>query len=244
MVRWEIGYCRAMARERRSRRRPVYAMIPIPAGTAVLGGDRMAHGGFGEDVHEESVYVYAFEIDKFEVTNEQYYEFVKATGAPPLPTWGGADRPSHVLLWVPASGVTFDQAQAYAEWAGKRLPTEAEWVRAARGDTKQSCPWPGFQCLGNCCTGKAPYAVGTMEGDVSPYGVVDMGGNVSEWTVDPYAPRLPDEKLESQRAKLKTIKGGNFLKGTDHARCIARNPMRADAAAGSVGFRCVRSADG
>lgn len=241
MLQWEIGYCRAMAAERRTRRRPVYAMIPIPAGTAVLGGDSAAHGGFDEDIREERVYVYAFEIDKFEVTNEQYYEFVKATGAAPLPTWGGADRPSHVLLWLPAVGVTFEQAQSYAKWAGKRLPTEAEWVRAARGDTAQSCPWPGFQCLGNCMTGDGPYPVGTMEGDVSPCGVMDMGGNVSELTVDPYAPRLPYPELERHRSEYKTIKGGNLAKATDHARCAARDPMRVDTAAGTVGFRCVRS---
>jgi formylglycine-generating enzyme required for sulfatase activity len=243
MLQWDIGYHRAKARERRSRRRPVYGMISIPAGTAVLGGDIVAHGGFQEDVREESVHVRAFEIDKFEVTNEQYYDFVQATGAAPLPTWGGADRPSHVLLWLPACGVTFEQAQSYAKWAGKRLPTEAEWVRAARGDTTQSCPWPGFQCMGNCMTGDGPYPVGTMEGDVSPCGVVDMGGNVSEWTVDPYTPRLPYDDLEAERLRYKTIKGGNFLKGTDHARCAARDPMRVDTAAGAVGFRCVWSAD-
>ena len=163
-----------------ARQRPDYQMIAVPAGLAVLGSNADDYGSQPAELPRHEVAVVAFEIDRLEVTNEQYYDFVKATGAPPLPSWGGAPSPSRSIIWLPVTGVTYSQAEAYARWAGKRLPTEAEWVRAARGATTQTFPWGNSATQGRCNQGDAPVQAGTTTGDRSVYGVMDMGGNVAE----------------------------------------------------------------
>ena len=225
-----------------ARQRPNYKMISVPAGLAVLGSSADDYGSQPAELPRHEVAVAAFEMDRLEVTNEQYYDFVKATGAPPLPSWGGVPSPSSGIAWLPVTGVTYAQAEAYARWAGKRLPTEAEWVRAARGATTQTFPWGSSATQGRCNQGDAPAPVGTTTGDRSVYGVMDMGGNAAEWTADSFKafPKCPAPPPDDPSAKV--IKGGSYVERYAVARCASRRPLKSDTFEWHVGFRCVRDA--
>jgi formylglycine-generating enzyme required for sulfatase activity len=185
----------------RMREKDGMAMVYVPAGEFTMGSDdgdvdvRPAH----------TVYMDAFWIDKYEVTNAQYGECVEAGAcrAPTTcgwgePTYGDASKANHPVVCVHR-----DDAQAYCAWAGARLPTEAEWEKAARGTDEPRWPWGNtFDvskvnfCDRNCefewkdagvDDGYARTApVGSFPAGASPYGALDMAGNVWEWVADWY----------------------------------------------------------
>ena len=241
------------------RRRPGYEMIGIPAGTVFVGSNEFDPGAEPNEMLRHEVRVDAFEIDKYEVTNEQYYEFVKATGARPPRSWAGRDKPDTVMLWTPVTRVTFGEAQAYAEWAGKRLPTEAEWIRAARGDTTRLYPWGNRGADGGLRDEDREVRGDATIGDRSYYGVMDMGASVAEWTADDYKTfpgyKEPSEgdrdayghrhqggiPADSEAGRWKVVKCLVFMEQMSEARCVSRSAMCADAPTSSVGFRCARS---
>ena len=121
-------------------------MVYIPAGEFIMGNN----GGFPEDeTPQHTVYLDAYYIDKDEVTNKQYQKFVRATGHRPPLHWIDGNYPTGQGDY-PVVGVSFQDAQAYATWAGKRLPTEAEWEKAARGTDGRIWPWGNgwhFRCV-------------------------------------------------------------------------------------------------
>ncbi|OGP59482.1 MAG: hypothetical protein A2V67_10775 [Deltaproteobacteria bacterium RBG_13_61_14] len=128
----------------------------------------------------------AFYIDKFEVTQGEYKECVRAGSCKDNKKYDGftGDR-------QPVVGVTWNQAKAYCEWAGKRLPTEAEWEKAARGTDGRMYPWGNQKAsceLANYddCKMEKTWPVGTKPDGASPYGALDMAGNVWEWVADWY----------------------------------------------------------
>jgi iron(II)-dependent oxidoreductase len=162
--------------------------IDIPAGTFPMGTnyDRADV----QDRPQHAVRLPAYRIDKYLVTNAQYARFIAETQHRPPSTWKNGRIPEGQLLY-PVTLVNWYDASAYAQWAGKRLPTEAEWEKAARGTDARRWPW------GNSMDPKrlnTYYNVGSAtnvdvyRNGVSPYGVYDMAGNVSEWVEDDFLP--------------------------------------------------------
>jgi len=172
-------------------------MVYVPAGEFIMGSDE--RDGNEQPMH--TVYLDAFYIDKTAVTNAQYRKCVEA-GACDAPRettdYDNADYAQHPVVYV-----NWFQAKAYCEWVGKRLPTEAEWEKAARGTDGRKYPWgntfDGSRlnfCDKNCTlswkdpsvddgyTGTAP--VGSYPVGASPYGALDMAGNVYAWVADWY----------------------------------------------------------
>ena len=177
-------------------------MVLIPAGPFLMGTRRedaqslARQYGFdvswlGGEVPQRRVELPAFAIDKYPVTNRQFSQFCEAAGAaPPRLLWRGKTPPAH-LLDHPVTFVNHAEATAYATWAAKRLPTEAEWEKAARGPDGRLFPW-GDEFDPDACQwnrdgsgpGPGTASVRAHPNGASVYGVVDMVGNVGEWCRD------------------------------------------------------------
>ncbi len=162
-----------------------------------IGGDpesaKMAARIWGllEETPEHTANTGAYYIDKTEVTNQQYKEFIDAKGYPAPAQWKDGKYPDGEGAF-PVSGVSLADAQRYAEWRGCRLPTETEWEKAARGIDGRRFPW-GDAWEANRArhmlpAGAGPVAVGSYPTWPSPYGCLDMIGNVQEWTTSDFAP--------------------------------------------------------
>jgi iron(II)-dependent oxidoreductase len=162
-------------------------MIDIPAGPFLMGTDRRRSDAYDRPRH--SVSLPAYSIDKYPVTNAQYARFVAATNHRPPLHWNDGKLPPGLELH-PVTMVSWYDASSYAEWAGKRLPTEAEWEKAARGEQGIRWPWGDkmdIERLNTYYSIGATTSVLRFKGGSSPYGVMDMAGNVSEWTADDFA---------------------------------------------------------
>ena len=186
----------------------------------------------------------AFYIDETEVSNADYRRFCEATGHTAPQT---ADYNAHPDY--PVSGISFEEAQAYASWAGKRLPTEEEWEKAARGTDERIFPW-----------GDTPWTSGvpnqlqsvtTQPERRSPYGAYNMAGNVWEWTASSYSP-TPSDMTAMKRlvggahfsSAWQIIKGGSYSPGGNDSFAIARRRgLPSDGRSPWIGFRCVRDAN-
>ena len=198
-------------------------MIRIEAGLYTIGSPEP------DDFHitQQEINLERSWIDVYETTNDQYQEFIQATGHPPPLTWPGEAQ-------HPVRGVTWDAAAAYCDWANKRLPTEAEWEVAARGSDQDPplYPW-GADPLDGGQVSELPrdqtYAVGTFSFNQSPFGVYDMAGNVWEWVGEPY-----DDLAEGTRI----VRGGRYGFIRDAA---FRQPAHPDNErfVAFAGFRCV-----
>lgn len=190
-------------------------MVLVPAGEFTMG----SNDGSDDEKPVHQVYLDAYYLDKYEVTVGQYAKFLEATGFNGPPMWTTMDQPSHRKR--PIVNVDWSDASNYCEWAGKRLPTEAEWEKAARGTDGRLYPWgndpptPLHANYGK--TGSHNYdallPVGTLEAGKSPYGVYDMAGNVWEWVSDWYdsdyyknSPQQNPEGLPT--GGFKVIRGG------------------------------------
>jgi len=224
-------------------------MVYVPAGVFTMG----INGGeaIGPNVPRElndarpehKVDVPAFYLDKTEVTNSEYQKYCRATGYPPPPHWPGgkfADTDAN----VPVTHIHWWEARAYATWAGKRLPTEAEWEKAARGTDERVFPWGKDWVAGNVVTNVLrPQEVGTKPGGASPYGALDMAGNVFEWVNDWYQayPNAP-HKFPDFGTQYKIIRGGAFFGFDTVARTYYRSVTYPDTRSEWVGFRCAKDA--
>ena len=210
-------------------------------------------GGLQNEAPEHSVHVRAFYIDKFEVTNQNYRRFCEDMDRhlPPNPAGfpNYIDRPDY-----PVINVSWEDAKAFAVWAGKRLPTEAEWERAARGSDARLYPWGNDYRLGRANlqdAGSLPQiaSIGNFKEDVSPFGVMDLAGNVFEWVEDRYAlyPGNVGRLADSDRLH-RVIRGGGFMLGSEMARTTNRGShlpqIQSDEGRDSfIGFRCSVDAD-
>jgi len=175
----------------------VLAQIPPPPGMVLAHSSREfvvgSDDGQPDEKPQRTLRGYGFYIDTYEVTNAAYAEFVASTGRTPPPHWGGSQPPSD-MAELPVVCVSWHDATAYAAWAGKRLPTEEEWERAARGADGRTYPW-GEEFRGTegvFASRSAP--VGRVPMDCTQEGCFDMGGNVSEWTASGKPPPKPTTK--------------------------------------------------
>jgi formylglycine-generating enzyme required for sulfatase activity len=226
------------------RHHPPPDMVLVPEGTFIMGSDR---GGDESPVRE--VTLDTFYIDRYPVTNAEYAKFVQETGHPPPEHWtrqGGTylpGRDSHPVAYV----CWFD-ARDYAAWARKRLPTEAEWEKAARGTDGRVYPWGDRFNSQYCNTDESEYwdttPVDAFSSDgESPYGVADMAGNVWEWVSDwydrDYYSHAPDRNPQGpEMGKTKVVRGGSWDFSADEARCAVRNHEYPGPRHGLIGFRC------
>ncbi|MBI1929456.1 SUMF1/EgtB/PvdO family nonheme iron enzyme [Candidatus Poribacteria bacterium] len=167
--------------------RDLKAMIHIPAGEFLMGENP-----------QRRIYLDEYWIDKYPVTNSQYRRFIEVTGHPRKPSYW--NHPRFNKPNQPVVGVSWYDAMAYCEWAGKRLPTEAEWEKAARGTDGRTYPWgdePPDHRRANydVYVGKTT-PVGLYPSGVSPYGAMDMAGGVWEWCLDEYQDDFYDQMKE------------------------------------------------
>ena len=162
--------------------------VLIPAGKFLMGSNSKNADASSHPQH--TVNLKAYRIDKYLVTNAQYARFIAATDHRPPSDWKNGKVKQGELL-RPVTLVNWYDAAAYAKWAGKRLPTEAEWEKAARGTDGRRWPWGSEMDPARLNT---YYNVGsatdvtTYSNGVSPYGVFDMAGNVDEWVEDDFLP--------------------------------------------------------
>ena len=231
-------------------------MVQISEGPFVMGS--RDNDSDPDEKPEHQVYLKAYFLDKHEVTQDAYARFSKMTKRLTRKIEVFEGDPAKLLRpESPMIAVTWDDAEAYCKWAGKRLPTEAEWEKAARGEGKRRYPWgeefvvgyanidgdeDGFQYL-------AP--PGSFESGRSPYGIYDLTGNVGEWVADYYDenayrkssyrdPKGPDQ------GEQRVIRGGSWRETKRNVRSSKRfqaKPWRHDI---TVGFRCAKDieADG
>jgi formylglycine-generating enzyme required for sulfatase activity len=241
-------------------------MVRIPTGWFLMGSDKKVdRSAYQPEFPQRKVYLDAYDIDKYEVTTVQYLKFVLATDRPPLLDWqydGGNFQVS--MASHPVMHVSWHDADAYCKWAGKRLPTSAEWEKAARGEDGRIYPWgnqpAGLSRANFGRTGLSGpvrdrperlllyppiISVDKYENAVSPYGIYQMSGNVAEWTADWYDPNYyktaPDRNPKGpERGTQKAFRGGGWVDSTPSVRPAQRNGADPTMKMNWLGFRCAR----
>lgn len=219
-------------------------MILIPAGPFTMGANHLETDSDERPPHQ--LHLAAFRIDKYEVTHARYRRCVEAGVCTliPDPAYddpGRADYPVALASWP--------QAVAYCQWAGKRLPTEAEWEKAARGTDGRRYPWGNQIETGraNVHTAHGVSAVGAFPRGASPYGVMDMAGNVWEWTSSRYQPYPYDvtdgrEGLQARGARVN--RGGSWVFDFKYAQTTHRSNIgHIYRRHRDLGFRCAASVE-
>jgi len=203
-------------------------MVYVPAGEFLTGSGDADSQAFNNEKLQHTVYLDGYWIDRTEVTNAQYRKCVEAGACQEPGCWGveTLDAPDQPVVCV-----SWDDALAYAAWAGGRLPTEAEWEKAARGTDGRIYPWGNS--APNCgkanysdCT-RRPTVVGSCPIGASPYGALDMAGNVWEWVADRYGAeyyaRSPARNPQGPDAgDQRVLRGGAFNNGDRLVRCAVR----------------------
>jgi formylglycine-generating enzyme required for sulfatase activity len=268
--------------------RPLESLLPVAAGSFIMGAsaeqqraalrmclDEMTprlQKACGPDVFATEgpsvqVYLSAYSIDRVEVTVEAYRGCVRAGVCSPAPLLQTDAR--FLAPRLPITSVTWDEAQRYCTWRGARLPTEAEWERAARGTDARNWPWGnlwrndganhgrflGADELGPSqnlrmrpdeSDGHAFLApVGSYPDALSPVGALDLAGNASEWTADVYHEEPPQRSSTvnprgAPAGSLRTVRGGSWRHPNLFLRTTMREAVAADARSPEIGFRCAR----
>ena len=274
-------------------------MVLVPAGEFIMGSapddiasllrrNPKANGAILKDeIPKHRVFLEAFYIDKYEVTNARFQQFVQATGyrtqaeregggkirtgaktwaQVPDATWRSPRGKGSSIAGLeahPVVQVSWHDAKAYCTWAGKRLPTEAEWEKAARGPDGRLYPW-GNEIDGtraNFCDRNCPFEwkdaavddgyrstapVGSYEAGKSPYGAYDMAGNVWEWVADwydaKYYRRSPARNPQGPTSGTQVVlRGGSWLYTAPDFRATERAGVPPDRRNENIGLRCVQA---
>ncbi|TKB88421.1 MAG: formylglycine-generating enzyme family protein [Nitrospira sp.] len=226
-------------------------MVLIPAGEFWMGSP---DGEGDNDEHpRHQVSLDAFYMDKFEITVARYAEFVRSTKRSKPAYWDQVDSSKHGNL--PVVGVDWQDAEVYCRWAGKRLPTEAEWEKAARGTDGRRYPWgneqptPGHANFGTdyveTIYDKRLAPVDSYEAGNSPYGLHHMAGNVWEWTADWYdqqfyATSPQRNPTGPSTGTTKVVRGGSWGSGPGGVRSVNRYGLTPTDRSGVFGFRCAQ----
>jgi len=228
-------------------------MVLIPAGKFIMGSDpadekRGIMVGIDEQPQRQ-VKLKAFYIDKYEVTNAQYLKFIDATGNKTPYDYKNGQYPQGEGDW-PVAHIDWQDANAYCRWVGKRLPTEAEWEKAARGTDGRIYPWGDEYDADKLNTRDwnkrkvDRVDVGSFPEGASPYGLMDMAGSVWEWTEDWYE-AYPGSTIKGRAdfgKTYKVVRGGAWNgTGADLARSNMRYTYRPDQSYHCfIGVRCVK----
>jgi formylglycine-generating enzyme required for sulfatase activity len=199
---------------------------------------------YQDETPARQVHLNAYYMDKYEVTNEEFKKFRKEV-------LGSVSKysaePKFNKSNHPVVGVSWQDAADYCQWVKGRLPTEAEWEKAARGADGRYYPWgnepdPTLANVRGMEDGNRYTApVGDYEESKSPFGIQDLAGNVWEWTADWYKPyNRNNQKSDMYGELLKVIKGGSWQSNMDLARSAIRGKAIPDQPQNYIGFRCVR----
>jgi formylglycine-generating enzyme required for sulfatase activity len=227
------------------------AMRLVPAGDFTMGSD----GGFPDEKPVETLYLDAFYIDKYEVTNARYRACVQAGACQPpkkinvTTQVGYFSKPDFDNF--PVVNVDWNMALAYCEWRGAQLPTEAEWEKAARGPDGRTYPWGEdisceqanyFGCKGSTT------AVSSYETGISVFGVFNLAGNVDEWVSSLYMPYPYNEidgREDPSASGERVIRGGSWINSDSDNNVRSARRQKADPSiwTQNLGFRCVRTSD-
>jgi iron(II)-dependent oxidoreductase len=222
-------------------------MVLIPAGEFNMGKNTTNPTDWQP---EHKVHVDAFYMDKYEVTNKQYYDFCVKTKHILPEFWGSAQFKSGLdCPDYPVVGVSSYDAEQYARWVGKRLPTEAEWEYASRGGlVNKNFPWGDQVDSAKVNYGKKFKGI-LKVGSFQPnnFGLFDITGNVWEWTSDfygdDYYKTSPAENPKGpQSGRFKVIRGGSWHSGAMCVQTYYRNGLPTSWVDFGVGLRCVKSA--
>jgi sulfatase modifying factor 1 len=217
-------------------------VVHVPAGEFLMGSTESE--GQANERPQRNVHVADFLIDNTEVTWRQFRRFSEATGAslPKTPLWGTpGDYPISFISWPEALG--------FCKWVGGRLPTEAEWEKAARGTEGNTYPW-GNQWDGRRCNSISggphrPESAGSYPGCISVYGVLDQSGSMWEWTADPYEQEYKSQHSTSEPGSTspdrpRTVRGGGWMSQPLWLRTAYRYRQSPVSRKPDHGFRCAQ----
>jgi eukaryotic-like serine/threonine-protein kinase len=253
-------------------------LVYIPAGNFIMGATSGDPNAGSYEMPQHTVSLSAFRMDRTEVTNAMFAAFVQATGyitdaeyggtgtvldfnqsgSPWVNDYPGANWRTPLITGAGISGldrrpvvqVSWNDAAAYCNWAGRRLPTEAEWEKAARGADGRLYPWgstdPGPGLLNFNRQAGSLTDVGSYPAGASPYGILDMLGNAYEWVADWYDPSYYSKSPATDpqgpaSGSFHVIRGGGWNYGLDWTRTTSRSKLAADYRVETLGFRCAIS---
>ena len=247
-------------------------MVLIPGGEFEFGAPQGTPTGLTEEEEglkqsegTNTVYLSSYYIDKYEVSNSQYRlcqdagvctEPYDVTSVMYQNYYYNATYAGFPVIWV-----SYNQAETFCQWAGKKLPTEAQWEKAARGKSMRTYPWGDKEPADNIEATQANYTAlfgdvtSVMWGDdgISPYGVYNMAGNVAEWTdtwhnIDSYYQKRTDDAViedpigpSDSPTQEKVIRGGSWVSLDDEITTYSRDKAFPNYRYYNLGFRCVQS---